>query len=167
MTNNQDNWLTPTQAAEFAGVKIRTIYRWIELNQVETNGEKGNIRIARSSLVELKNARNVRQTVSQVFDSNDNAQRTTPGEAKNTLAIQLMALQNERQQLQTQLQQAVEDRGELRGELRAVNHRIDTLQDQLRASQGRESVLTRLIIGLVAALVILAVIVAIVAVIIR
>ena len=166
MTNNQDNWLTPTQAAEFAGVKIRTIYRWIELNQVETNGEKGNIRIARSSLVELKNARNVRQSVNQVFDSND-SQKVSPGEVKSNLAIQLMALQNERQQLQTQLQQAVEDRGELRGELRAVNHRIDTLQEQLRASQGRESVLTRLIIGLVAALVILAVVVAIVAVVLK
>lgn len=166
MTNNQDNWLTPTQAAEFAGVKIRTIYRWIELNQVETNGEKGNIRIARSSLVEIKQARNVRQTVSQVFDNTD-SQKPTPGEARNNLAIQIMALQSDRDRLQTQLQQAVEDRGELRGELRAVNQRIDNLQEQLRASQVRESALTRLIIGLVTALVILAIMVALVAVIIK
>ena len=161
MTDNIDNgreWLSPNEAASFAGVKPRTVYRWIERGAVRTNGEKGNLKIDRASLERLKQEQTAQRIVSQVIDSND-GQRSTPSENKNALAIQLMSLQNERKELMTQLNQAVEARGELRGQLSQVEKRIATLETDKHALQAdlrRSNTFTYVLIAIVLILVTLA-----------
>jgi len=164
--------VTFSEAAKVAAVHINTIRNWRKAGRLKT----AQLVIENGSevwFVELAEVLAVAgQGASQrpLRSDNNNVNDNVTQAGSQALAN----LYNQQAELQRALTDANEARrkdagliGELSGELKTVNQRIDGLQEQLRASQGRESVLTRLIIGLVAALVILAVIVAIVAVIIR
>ena len=165
--NNNDNWITPKQASANFNIQLRRIYRWIETSKVSTQGEKGNILVSSSDIQKMLQRERANAVVSEVIGRQDDTAKATRRDMGNAIATNFVALDTQRDKLQSQLTEAQESRrqdarliGELTGKLEAVER-------QMEGMKGRESVLTRLIIGLVAALVILAVIVAIVAVIIR
>ncbi len=56
---NDDSFMTPAQAADFLGIKLPTIYKWVQMKQIPFRKHGRLLRFSRRDLLDWSNNRKI------------------------------------------------------------------------------------------------------------